>query len=372
MDQINNITFEKLKELCSVDIPEDEKQFLCYGNSFPHTNIIKIMKKIYGTMTNESRTNIKNVKNAICRADKLLVLKIIDVFTGIEYDEILEDFDEIPEGHEELDELDDLLLELYIPSTILYKKNKIAISHNFDTNLENIGSGIRYVNSLERCFSFLSDVDKYTGIKRSWYIDGLLYSEYNCIDGKKNGLMKYWYPNGQLGCEYTEIEGKKEGVYKQWFMNKNQLRLVCNYKNGVKNGLELKYYENNGNIKFECLYNNGIKPGAKNTYYNNGQLKSAISYFDNGLLHTKLYFDNGQLKYDYTYNKNGEKEDWETNYKDGKRTYYKNGKAIFEEYYRNGEFTSNETNNSKKKHYIKICDKNNKKTRIENETEINI
>jgi antitoxin component YwqK of YwqJK toxin-antitoxin module len=68
-----------------------------------------------------------------------------------------------------------------------------------------------------------------TKIKRTYWSDGKLRSEYAYVGGERHGVHKWWYESGQLGSEYPYVDGKQHGM--------------------------AKYLRRNGDIIFYYLYN---------------------------------------------------------------------------------------------------------------------
>lgn len=79
-----------------------------------------------------------------------------------------------------------------------------------------------------------------------------------------NKLKKDYYDDGSLKSEYTVLNDKFEGTYKE-------------------------YYKSTGELKYTAYYKNGLLDGEKKSFYKDGKLKSIENYTENQL--------NGDCKY---------------------------------------------------------------------------
>jgi antitoxin component YwqK of YwqJK toxin-antitoxin module len=55
-----------------------------------------------------------------------------------------------------------------------------------------------------------------TKIKRTYWSNGQLQSEWPCVDGIPHGLTKWWWSNGQLGSAVPYVDGMPHGMIKWW------------------------------------------------------------------------------------------------------------------------------------------------------------
>jgi len=208
------LTYDLIKSRCSIDIPEEEQHLLCYKNVNLH--FIIIMKKILptendmGTITNEQRTSIKNINTCKCRANKLLVLKIVNYLTGEELNEIINN--------------NCIHISTDIKTTT-YIKNEIVYPDYFDTKPEIIcGAGIHYYNSLEPCIFIKRPAIlnyKYNGNLRTYRANGELHSERNFINGIMVGPHEIYYGNvdGELCQKGNFINVNMDGDRKIYYEN---------------------------------------------------------------------------------------------------------------------------------------------------------
>uniref|UniRef100_A0A6C0ECH9 Uncharacterized protein n=1 Tax=viral metagenome TaxID=1070528 RepID=A0A6C0ECH9_9ZZZZ len=132
---------------------------------------IVALKKLKDTITNESRKGIYNPLFAKFRADKLKVIKIVDIVT--------------------LESLKCVNNYIYDKS-IEYKLNKIVEEPDFDKNLDRIcAKGIHYFKTLDPAYYFsfcpLVDNNKYTGSIIKYDDNGLKKRETNWKKGKQIG-----------------------------------------------------------------------------------------------------------------------------------------------------------------------------------------
>jgi antitoxin component YwqK of YwqJK toxin-antitoxin module len=61
--------------------------------------------------------------------------------------------------------------------------------------------------------------NKRTGIWKSWYEDGSLWSEGRFVNGKRDGLGTVYHPNGKKHIEGAYTNGKRTGVWRSWNEN---------------------------------------------------------------------------------------------------------------------------------------------------------
>jgi antitoxin component YwqK of YwqJK toxin-antitoxin module len=94
-----------------------------------------------------------------------------------------------------------------------------------------------------------------TEIKRTYWGNGQLCSEYPCADGTPHGVWKWWYRNGQLRSEQSYVGGVLHGVERWWYPN-GQLRLEESYVDGKPHGM-VKWWDPDGSIVWFLLYNKG-------------------------------------------------------------------------------------------------------------------
>jgi len=235
------LTYDLIKSRCCVNIPEQEQYLLCYKNVNLH--FIIIMKKIlptendFGTITNEQRNSVINISTCKCRANKLLVLKIVDYLTGEEFDKMINKN------------------QFYISpdiKTTTYIKNEIVYPDYFDNNLDIIcGAGIHYYNSLDPCiFSRYESIRtyKYNGKLKIYCEDGGLKEDLNFINGKKHGICQIYNNRGELSCikNYIDnIEISKDFDEEIYDGGKTK---ILYYKDG---GKRLIFFNIKGEIIFE-------------------------------------------------------------------------------------------------------------------------
>ncbi len=227
-------------------------------------------------------------------------------------------------------------------------------------------------------------------ITKAYYENGNIKLLGEKIKGKKEGVWKEYYENGNLRKRVGFKSGIKDGVYREFYENGNG-KTYRKYNQGklvdtlvdffenkslsmiyiVKTGEKKQFYENrvlaiHGFHKIQNLYDtqkstqsyneimeysfSAQKIGEWKKYYKNGNLRSIITYADNGqgLFATiknatcRYYYDSGELDEVCIY-KNGKKNG-------ARKIYFKNGNlkqtmnyennllnGKFEEYYQNGD-----------------------------------
>lgn len=131
-------------------------------------------------------------------------------------------------------------------------------------------------------------------MRKEYYENGNLESEFEYKNDKLNGVGKTYYENGELKSQGQYIDGKKEGVFTFYF-RKGKLKMKVNYINGKEEGVIKKYYKN-GALNVEAEFKNGKQDGITKEYFESGKPKGLINY-KNGVRHGeyKSYHTNGQL-----------------------------------------------------------------------------
>ena len=69
------------------------------------------------------------------------------------------------------------------------------------------------------------------GKKKSYYLNGKVYSIGKIENLKENGYWEYWHSNGTKAREGEFVDGKPNGTHKYWYEN-GQLRGIGNWKMG--------------------------------------------------------------------------------------------------------------------------------------------
>jgi antitoxin component YwqK of YwqJK toxin-antitoxin module len=253
----NDLGFLKSLELHKTKYPTSEG----YVFKSCNTKFIVVLKKLPDTKTNESRSNVKDPLYAKFRANKLLVVDIINKFTN--------------------NTINADATSTYKNNTITYKKDTIVQVDDFEENLNIISApGIHYFQNSESAF--------YYGLVKITFGGLLEVVDRESLD-KFNGYMpiKDWYDNGQLFREYAF--GKVsyyEGLYKKWYDN-GQLMNECTFKNGVKDGICKKWYLN-GQLSMEGEYKRisiiDVENGPFKSWHDNGQQYQKCT-FESGSLH---------------------------------------------------------------------------------------
>ena len=130
------------------------------------------------------------------------------------------------------------------------------------------------------------------GPYKYFYESGQLKGECIINDGKRIGVKEY-YENGKLSSELPD----ENGLFRSFFSN-GQVKMEVNCIKGNKTGLYKEYYENGGQLKIEGNYKNNFIEGAHKEYYQNGKLKVEGYKQDSNcwIGSFKWYFENGNLK----------------------------------------------------------------------------
>ncbi len=148
----------------------------------------------------------------------------------------------------------------------------------------------------------MEDLNNYCGVVRTYYDTEKtkLKEEYFMLNNKKEGIYKlYDKKTGLIITEKNYINGKKEGISREFYNEK--IFIETNYKNNKKYGTETEYYEN-GNIQSTIEYEeHGLKHGDHKEYDENGNLiKETTWLLDKRHSECKIFVDN-KLSEIYTY-----------------------------------------------------------------------
>jgi hypothetical protein len=144
-----------------------------------------VLEKLDDSETNEARDNVMDKKCAKFRANKLKVLKIINVnkprFTK------------------------KYILSTYADTMIQYTVGEIVYPDYYDKNINNVCSGgIHYFNTVEPAYFYDGYPSGHNGSFCEYYDNGLKRLEGYLSDGKKSEDIKYWRENGDVDLDRLE------------------------------------------------------------------------------------------------------------------------------------------------------------------------
>lgn len=133
--------------------------------------------------------------------------------------------------------------------------------------------------------------------------------------GMRTGIRKTYYRNGVLFSEGKYVQGKLEGEYKTFYEN-GKTKGIYAYQEGLKEGIS-KFYDDDGKIEYETLFRNDKKE-LHHRFYDNGKIKYTTTYVEGIITQQDKFTSRGKLD---------------------QRSYYKNEKVIKIDYYENGKFS---------------------------------
>lgn len=225
-----------------------------------------ILKFLPETKTNELRNNVSDKAFAKFRADKLEVVKIININDPKKTKKYIVS---------EFIKNDEIIIKT------LYMVGEIVEPEYYDEKINSICSGgIHYFRTLERAYYYRELPPDYTGIWKAWYDNGNINHECNYLNntGNKPFLEKgiigqssaiiqtqinvYWidyYETGGKKAEGKLINYKRHGKWLQYYPNGHN-SMIGEYLNGVEHGLFTNFNEN-GKKKSEGHYVNGFEEG---------------------------------------------------------------------------------------------------------------
>jgi len=151
---------------------------------------IVVMQKLPDSITNETRKDVHDLRYAGFRADRLIVIKIINKFTD--------------------DEINEIENTLYTMKKIKYRVGEVVEAGSFDTCLDKVMTdGIHYYRTPVPAYYL--EIDQIVGKYRSWYDNGQLHYEYEtelyyCMPIMK-GIMTCYSRNGSVlvSRDYTNL-----------------------------------------------------------------------------------------------------------------------------------------------------------------------
>jgi len=159
-----------------------------------------ILEKIKGTKTNEGRFRVVNRAYAKFRADKLRVIKIINVNNpNLTKKYIVNIFNDIK---------------------IRYKVGKITYPNKYDENIDVIcSSGIHYFNTIDPAYFYIENPVNHTGYVYEWKDNGEIRYEGLTLKGIMNGKWTFWHSHGIKSSEGEYLKGQKNGIWICWYEN---------------------------------------------------------------------------------------------------------------------------------------------------------
>jgi len=169
------------------------------------------MRKYADTYTNEENVWIVDVMNAKLRANKLMVIEIINI-----YDPKLTKHS---------------IVNLFCMHETKYTVNCIVhtddffISNKYDQDIEcmNYCRGIHYFKTIERAWNNNTPPKNYTGKWTFWHDNGVVAATGSYINGKESGIWVEWFNDGERVRKYEFNEDRKvkySGEYQYDFVQR--------------------------------------------------------------------------------------------------------------------------------------------------------
>jgi antitoxin component YwqK of YwqJK toxin-antitoxin module len=231
-----------------------------------------IMRKLLDTITNEGRDNVEDANYAKFRANKLKVIKIINLTDGSLINSIENRFDH---------------------SSVTYAIDTIVFPNRYDMDKNKIcTNGIHYFKTLDAAFYYqvsLYNQPNFTGVWRSFHDNGNIFTEEMYINGLLNGPFTEWNVYGIKTCEGEHLNDNKENNWISWY-NDGTKHSEGNYVNNDRHGHWTHFY-GNGNKEYEGEYANDRKHGRWTYFYPNGDKKSEGEYIDDKRENEWIFWD---------------------------------------------------------------------------------
>lgn len=116
----------------------------------------------------------------------------------------------------------------------------------------------------------------------------------------RNGVKKTFYDDGQLKSEYTMYDGKLNGKSTSYYED-GTIKKIGTWRNDKEHGL-FQFYNEDGTLDSDEMYMDGKLDGPAHFYFPNGKLQSAYEYKygkKSGL--AQEYDEAGNLEMEYKY-----------------------------------------------------------------------
>lgn len=222
---------------------------------------IVVLQKISDSKNNENRSNALDRNYAKFRANKLLVVEIIDYnHPDVNVDSVVTKFER----------------QGFVTVCTTYKTNTIVEPNNYDDKIDNVCStGIHYFSTLIPALFYKNVPDHFTGKWYEWNDDGIKIKEYNYVNDMAHDKIYKWHDNGGLKVVENYNVGKREGIW-YGFSETGENTWRGKYCSGKQCGKWQYFYKNPLPITYnEYFMNNGKKLGSI----------QAIKYSDDNILY---------------------------------------------------------------------------------------
>jgi antitoxin component YwqK of YwqJK toxin-antitoxin module len=94
--------------------------------------------------------------------------------------------------------------------------------------------------------------------------------------GNTSNMHREYHENGQLKLEGPMVDGKRHGLWKSWYENGLKWSETT-FSHGVKSGPTITYYEN-GMMRYNGEYLNDERVGLWNFYNEDGILEKKVDH----------------------------------------------------------------------------------------------
>lgn len=267
-------TFEDIQERCKKYEKDEKYVYKACNNGEGEQRVwIVIMEKCKeDTKTNEERKDVANKNRAKFRANKLMVVEIIN------YDDIK-------------------TKTTFIVNTtdygkpLRYEVGKIVECDQFDDDVNVVcGGGIHYFKTLQAACYYgpyrrVRETGRYCFM--SWHHNGRKQCEINYNDGVLDGSWVTFHESGGVRDMRTYKKGHIHGWLTEWHRN-GEKSIEERYEDGILEGPHYKWYDN-GKKHTHGFYKNGFAHGLWRHWNENGRKLMEIRY-DMGKEHSHHYF----------------------------------------------------------------------------------
>lgn len=139
---------------------------------------------------------------------------------------------------------------------------------------------ILFGNVKEALLVEVSPPKSYTGVWRTWFSNGQIYSETPLLDGQPHGKVCVWQVDGLKQEERDYVRGQLDGKVIE-YLGGGDVHSIRHYSKGKRHGAYVGYHLN-GQKRCVVNWRNDERFGKHESWYGNG-VKSTEGYFDGNI-----------------------------------------------------------------------------------------
>lgn len=96
--------------------------------------------------------------------------------------------------------------------TILHESDSIFSKRFYSKGLKTGIHKAWWQNGNPKFIYHFNDRGEYNGNVKEWYASGMLFRDFNYVNGKEAGSQKLWYKTGKIKANYEVINGERFGL----------------------------------------------------------------------------------------------------------------------------------------------------------------